>query len=56
MEILGKMKNENVVPWRAFYYSKDEKLLVSDFMSAGSLYALLHGYKCYCIVYKLNTF
>ncbi|KAJ0881583.1 putative protein kinase RLK-Pelle-LRR-III family [Helianthus annuus] len=43
MEILGKMKNENVVPLRAFYYSKDEKLLVSDFMPAGSLSALLHG-------------
>ncbi|KAJ0745344.1 putative protein kinase RLK-Pelle-LRR-III family [Helianthus annuus] len=28
---------------RAFYYSKDEKLLVSDFMPAGSLSALLHG-------------
>ncbi|KAJ0951654.1 putative transferase, protein kinase RLK-Pelle-LRR-III family [Helianthus annuus] len=43
MEILGKMKNGNVVPLRAFYCSKDEKLLVSDFMPAGSLYALLHG-------------
>lgn len=43
MEILGKMKNENVVPLRAFYYSKDEKLLVSDYMPAGSLSALLHG-------------
>ncbi|KAD4889065.1 hypothetical protein E3N88_21138 [Mikania micrantha] len=43
MEILGKMKNENVVSLRAFYFSKDEKLLVSDFMPAGSLSALLHG-------------
>lgn len=43
MEILGKMKNENVVPLRAFYFSKDEKLLVSDYMPAGSLSALLHG-------------
>ncbi|KAD5961107.1 hypothetical protein E3N88_12580 [Mikania micrantha] len=43
MEILGKMKNEKVVSLRAFYFSKDEKLLVSDFMPAGSLSALLHG-------------
>nr|GMC97747.1 probable inactive receptor kinase At2g26730 [Ipomoea batatas] len=43
MEALGKMKNENVLPFRAFYYSKDEKLLVSDYMPAGSLSALLHG-------------
>ncbi|KAI7749627.1 hypothetical protein M8C21_030140, partial [Ambrosia artemisiifolia] len=43
MEVLGKMKDDNVVPLRAFYYSKDEKLLVSDFFPAGSLSALLHG-------------
>lgn len=43
MEVLGKIKHENVVPLRAFYFSKDEKLLVYDFMTAGSLSALLHG-------------
>nr|XP_043623521.1 probable inactive receptor kinase At2g26730 [Erigeron canadensis] len=43
MEVLGKMKNENVVPLRAFYFSKDEKLLVYDYYPAGSLSALLHG-------------
>ncbi|XP_050204196.1 probable inactive receptor kinase At2g26730 [Mercurialis annua] len=43
MEVLGKIKHDNVVPFRAFYFSKDEKLLVSDFMPAGSLSALLHG-------------
>lgn len=43
LEVLGKMKHENVLPLRAFYYSKDEKLLVSDYMPAGSLSALLHG-------------
>ncbi|KAM5547808.1 putative inactive receptor kinase [Rosa sericea] len=43
MEVLGKIKHENVVPLRAFYFSKDEKLLVYDYMTAGSLSALLHG-------------
>ncbi|XXG47561.1 hypothetical protein AAC387_Pa02g2188 [Persea americana] len=43
MDVLGKVKHVNVVPLRAFYYSKDEKLLVSDFMASGSLSALLHG-------------
>ncbi|WCJ29716.1 Leucine-rich repeat protein kinase family protein [Euphorbia peplus] len=43
MEILGKVRHDNVVPLRAFYFSKDEKLLVYDFMAAGSLSALLHG-------------
>lgn len=43
MEVLGKVKHDNVVPLRAFYYSKDEKLLVSDYMASGSLSSLLHG-------------
>ncbi|XP_062090682.1 probable inactive receptor kinase At2g26730 [Humulus lupulus] len=43
MDVLGHIKHDNVVPLRAFYFSKDEKLLVYDFMAAGSLSALLHG-------------
>ncbi|KAJ4950731.1 hypothetical protein NE237_027563 [Protea cynaroides] len=43
MEVVGKIKHDNVVSLRAFYYSKDEKLLVSDFMPNGSLSSLLHG-------------
>ncbi|KAL3532402.1 hypothetical protein ACH5RR_005923 [Cinchona calisaya] len=43
MEVLGKIKHENVLTLRAYYYSKDEKLLVSDYFPAGSLSALLHG-------------
>ncbi|KAI3694862.1 hypothetical protein L1987_77843 [Smallanthus sonchifolius] len=44
MEIIGRVgQHQNVVPLRAYYYSKDEKLLVYDYISAGSLLALLHG-------------
>ncbi|KAG5019802.1 hypothetical protein JHK87_015657 [Glycine soja] len=43
MKVLGKIKHENVVLLKAFYFSKDEKLLVYDYMSAGSLSALLHS-------------
>ncbi|PIN24338.1 Serine/threonine protein kinase [Handroanthus impetiginosus] len=43
MEVLGNIKDQNVLPLRAYYYSKDEKLLVYDYMPAGSLSALLHG-------------
>ncbi|KAL9268772.1 putative inactive receptor kinase [Drosera capensis] len=40
---LGRCRHDNVVPPRAYYYSKDEKLLVLDYLPAGSLSALLHG-------------
>ncbi|XP_076924454.1 putative inactive receptor kinase At5g58300 [Bidens hawaiensis] len=44
MEIVGRVgQHQNVVPLRAYYYSKDEKLLVYDYISAGSLLTLLHG-------------
>lgn len=43
MQVIGKLVNDNVLPVRAYYYSRDEKLLVSDYMPAGSLSALLHG-------------
>lgn len=43
IEAVGAMDHENLVPLRAYYYSRDEKLLVHDYMAMGSLSALLHG-------------
>ncbi|KAF5190960.1 Receptor-like kinase [Thalictrum thalictroides] len=44
METVGRVgQHRNVVPLRAYYYSKDEKLLVYDYVAAGSLSTLLHG-------------
>ncbi|CAO2197154.1 unnamed protein product [Urochloa humidicola] len=46
MEIIGRVgQHQNVVPLRAYYYSKDEKLLVFDYVPSGSLAAVLHGNK-----------
>ncbi|MBA0579316.1 hypothetical protein Gorai_021577, partial [Gossypium raimondii] len=45
MEVVGAMDHQNLVPLRAYYFSADEKLLVYDYMSTGSLSALLHGNK-----------
>ncbi|KAG8383659.1 hypothetical protein BUALT_Bualt04G0036900 [Buddleja alternifolia] len=45
MEEIGRMNHENLVPLRAYYYNKDEKLLVYDYLPMGSLSALLHGNK-----------
>ncbi|XP_027330950.1 probable inactive receptor kinase At5g58300 [Abrus precatorius] len=44
MEVVGRIgRHPNVMPLRAYYYSKDEKLLVYDYMSGGNLFTLLHG-------------
>ncbi|KAK9292560.1 hypothetical protein L1049_020534 [Liquidambar formosana] len=43
MEVVGSIRHENVAALRAIYYSKDEKLMVFDFYSQGSVSAMLHG-------------
>lgn len=43
VDVVGKLQHRNLVPLRAYYFSKDEKLLVYDYMPMGSLSALLHG-------------
>ncbi|KAH7283314.1 hypothetical protein KP509_34G000600 [Ceratopteris richardii] len=45
MELLGSLHHRNLVPFRGYYYSKDEKLLLHDFMPSGSLSTILHGNK-----------
>ncbi|PIN05975.1 Serine/threonine protein kinase [Handroanthus impetiginosus] len=46
MELIGRVgQHPNIVPLRAYYYSKDEKLLVYDYYPNGSLASLLHGNK-----------
>ncbi|KAL6847852.1 hypothetical protein ACP4OV_021980 [Aristida adscensionis] len=43
MAVLGRLRHPNVVPLHAYYYARDEKLLVYEFMPNGSLFSLLHG-------------
>ncbi|KAL8242983.1 hypothetical protein R6Q59_013285 [Mikania micrantha] len=46
MEVLGKMKDEHVVPLRGYCYGSqddDEKWVVYDYVHGGSLFAHLHG-------------
>ncbi|CAH8309831.1 unnamed protein product [Eruca vesicaria subsp. sativa] len=45
LQVLGSMSHPNLVTLIAYYFSPDEKLLVSEYMSKGSLSALLHGNK-----------
>lgn len=42
MNLIGSIRHENVVALRAYYYSKDEKLMVNDYCSEGSVSAMLH--------------
>ncbi|KVI05422.1 probable inactive receptor kinase At1g48480 [Cynara cardunculus var. scolymus] len=40
---LGKLYHENLLPIKGYYYGKEEKLLVFDFIPIGSLSSVLHG-------------
>ncbi|KAI7749456.1 hypothetical protein M8C21_010679, partial [Ambrosia artemisiifolia] len=43
MERVGNIWHENVVTLRAYYYSKDEKLMVYDYFDQGSVSSMLHA-------------
>lgn len=40
---LGRLSHPNLLPLVAFYFTKEEKLLISDFVENGSLASHLHG-------------
>ncbi|CAM8908994.1 unnamed protein product [Rhodiola kirilowii] len=43
MELVGNIRHENVASLRAYYFSKDEKLMIYDYFYTGSVSTLLHG-------------
>ncbi|KAK4432517.1 Leucine-rich repeat receptor-like protein kinase PXC1 [Sesamum alatum] len=43
MDVIGKLRHPNVVKFRAYYYAREEKLLIYDYLPNGSLHSLLHG-------------
>ncbi|KAL0378771.1 UNVERIFIED_CONTAM: putative inactive receptor kinase [Sesamum radiatum] len=43
LEIVGNVRHENVAALRAYYSSEDERLMLYDYYSDGSVHALLHG-------------
>ncbi|RDX63445.1 Pollen receptor-like kinase 1, partial [Mucuna pruriens] len=45
MRKLGKLSHLNLLPPVAYYYRKEEKLLITDFVRNGSLAIHLHGHK-----------
>ncbi|KAL3830881.1 hypothetical protein ACJIZ3_019683 [Penstemon smallii] len=43
MEVLGRLRHPNLVGFKAYYFARDEKLLVYEYMPNGNLFWLLHG-------------
>ncbi|KAG6486434.1 probable inactive receptor kinase At5g67200 [Zingiber officinale] len=43
MEVVGRLRHPNLVSLRAFFQSKEERLLVYDYKPNGSLHSLIHG-------------
>ncbi|GMI91130.1 hypothetical protein like AT5G43020 [Hibiscus trionum] len=45
MESVGGLRHPNLVPLRAYFQAKEERLLIYDFQPNGSLFSLIHGSK-----------
>ncbi|KAF4351019.1 hypothetical protein CsatB_007293 [Cannabis sativa] len=45
MESVGGLRHPNLVPLRAYFQAKEERLLVYDYQPNGSLFSLIHGSK-----------
>lgn len=43
MDLIGKLRHPNLVPLRAYFQAKEERLLVYDYFPNGSLFSLIHG-------------
>ncbi|KAJ8461243.1 hypothetical protein OPV22_034169 [Ensete ventricosum] len=43
MEMVGRLRHPNLVPLRAYFKAKEERLLVYDYQPNGSLSSLVHG-------------
>uniref|UniRef100_A0A7N0VAX0 Protein kinase domain-containing protein n=1 Tax=Kalanchoe fedtschenkoi TaxID=63787 RepID=A0A7N0VAX0_KALFE len=43
VEAIGRLRHLNLVPLRAYFQAKEERLLVYDYFPNGSLFSLIHG-------------
>ncbi|XWS69510.1 hypothetical protein CRYUN_Cryun04dG0184800 [Craigia yunnanensis] len=43
MDLIGRLRHPNLVPLRAYFQAKEERLIVYDYFSNGSLFSLIHG-------------
>lgn len=56
MRRLGRLVHPNLLPLVAYYYRKEEKLLVFDYVQNGSLASHLHGIQFYIIDTTISSF
>ncbi|KAL6215463.1 hypothetical protein ACLB2K_014893 [Fragaria x ananassa] len=45
LESVGGLRHPNLVPLRAYFQAKEERLLIYDYQPNGSLFSLIHGSK-----------
>ncbi|KAK9063840.1 hypothetical protein SSX86_017712 [Deinandra increscens subsp. villosa] len=45
VEVIGRLRHKNLVPLRAYFQAREERLLVFDYFPNGSLFSLIHGSK-----------
>ncbi|XP_066334922.1 leucine-rich repeat receptor-like protein kinase PXC1 [Miscanthus floridulus] len=45
MDLIGRLRHPHLVPLRAFYYARQEKLLIYDYLPNGNLHDRVHGHK-----------
>lgn len=43
MEVVGRLRHPNLVPLRAYFQAKGERLVIYDYQPNGSLFNLVHG-------------
>lgn len=55
MEVIGRLRHPNIVSLRAYYFAREEKLLVYDYMPNATLFWLLHGTSFHSIHTTMNN-
>ncbi|XP_074308787.1 putative inactive receptor kinase At5g67200 [Silene latifolia] len=43
MEVVGGLRHPNLVPVRAFFQAREERLIIFDYQPNGSVFSLIHG-------------
>lgn len=54
MESVGGLRHPNLVPLRAYFQAREERLLIYDYQPNGSLFSLIHGKPYHlCFIFSL---